>query len=166
MFIIVALILKKAFHFNFISLTNVGKQALHNINSEFSTWIFMRGEFKTFLLYKLSFLSAIISGVFHLQVELCFHFSLIIRLATYRRRGMAKPYTLLIALMVTFLVIDMMMPVDANLATLQKSWRAMMKQMRQKKRQLPPNLVSVRRLRKRVLAGLYYSWNRTSNDFS
>ena len=66
---------------------------------------------------------------------------------------MAKLHKLLVILMVCIIAIDTMVPAEANMGVLQKSWRAMMKRMRQRRQLRLSDLMSVRKLGKRVIAG-------------
>ena len=57
------------------------------------------------------------------------------------------------------LVNELMPTTDANLATIQASWKAMKRRMRQKQRMMMPNLISVRKLRKRVTSGKHVNFD-------
>eukprot|EP00112_Aurelia_sp_Birch-Aquarium-sp1_P017382 Seg4019.2 transcript_id=Seg4019.2/GoldUCD/mRNA.D3Y31 product="hypothetical protein" protein_id=Seg4019.2/GoldUCD/D3Y31 len=64
------------------------------------------------------------------------------------------PARLTVCLLVAVVLVSELMPTtDANLATIQASWKAMKRRMRQKRRMMMPNLVKVRKLRKRVTSG-------------
>ena len=64
------------------------------------------------------------------------------------------PARLTVCLIVAAVLVNELMPTaDANLATIQASWKAMKRRMRQKRRMMMPNLISVRKLRKRVISG-------------
>lgn len=66
---------------------------------------------------------------------------------------MAKLRTVAIVLTLVLVVSNFMWPVDSNLAAMQRSWKEMMKRMRQTRRTKVPGLVSVRRLKKRIASG-------------
>ena len=51
------------------------------------------------------------------------------------------------------LATEVFVPVNANLTTMQASWKAFLKRLKQKRRSAIPNLVSVRRLGKRIITG-------------
>ena len=68
-------------------------------------------------------------------------------------RKMGTLHSLVIAMMLMSVVCDAVSPIDANFGALQKSWTAMMKRMRQKRALRPSNLISIRRLKKRIVAG-------------
>ena len=69
------------------------------------------------------------------------------------------PARLTVCLLVAAVLASELVPTaDANLATIQASWKAMKRRMRQKQRMIMPNLIGVRRLPKRIVSGMHLNF--------